>query len=145
MAYVQQRNTVARLRGLNQFLEHIYQKPQRLSDILAEHKYAQQDILLLRDLHLKPFLNEFTNGLQLMLRELRDGERLTDIITRRYGLEDGRQQTLQEIAENHDVSRERIRQLQVKTVRRMKNRRRKMQLEQLVVTVAKGILGEPRV
>lgn len=48
-------------------------------------------------------------------------ERAKELIKRRYGLLDGERQTLEEIGESYGVTRERIRQIQVKALKRMKH------------------------
>jgi len=48
------------------------------------------------------------------------GGKTRDILTRRYGLSTGERETLEEIAKSYDLTRERIRQLQVKGILRLK-------------------------
>lgn len=55
------------------------------------------------------------------------------VITWRYGLEDGRMKTLQEIGELMGVSRERIRQIESCAFRKLKNKKRTKQLQQYVM------------
>ena len=52
-----------------------------------------------------------------------------DIIRLRYGLYDGRSHTLEEIGKQFDVTRERIRQIQVKALKRLHQPARKRKLE----------------
>lgn len=47
-------------------------------------------------------------------------EREKSIISRRYGLSDGDRQTLEEVGEFYDLTRERIRQIQVKALKKMR-------------------------
>ncbi|MGB3240359.1 MAG: sigma-70 family RNA polymerase sigma factor [Geitlerinemataceae cyanobacterium] len=59
------------------------------------------------------------NGIEAVLNEvLTDRER--DVITLRYGLQDGRTQTLQEVSTLFNVSRERVRQLQASAMRKLR-------------------------
>lgn len=59
------------------------------------------------------------NGIEAVLNEvLSDRER--DVIVLRYGLHDGRTQTLQEVSTRFQVSRERIRQLQASAMRKLR-------------------------
>lgn len=48
-------------------------------------------------------------------------DRQKDIIRRRYGLDTGERQTLEEIGETYGVTRERVRQIQERVLRRMKH------------------------
>lgn len=56
------------------------------------------------------------------------------VITWRFGLEDGRMKTLQEIGELMGVSRERIRQIESCAFRKLKNKKRTKHLQQYVMT-----------
>jgi RNA polymerase primary sigma factor len=59
------------------------------------------------------------NGIEAVLNEvLTDRER--DVIILRYGLHDGRTQTLQEVSTLFQVSRERVRQLQASAMRKLR-------------------------
>ena len=51
------------------------------------------------------------------LRRLKPIEQ--EVIRRRFGLDDGREVTLQEIADSHGLSRERIRQIQQQALRKV--------------------------
>jgi RNA polymerase primary sigma factor len=59
------------------------------------------------------------NGIEAVLNEvLTDRER--DVIVLRYGLHDGKTQTLQEVSLLFQVSRERVRQLQASAMRKLR-------------------------
>ncbi len=68
-----------------------------------------------------------TNIEQVMLREqidellndLKDREK--QVIIRRFGLEDGHPRTLEEVGKEFDVTRERIRQIEAKALRKLRN------------------------
>jgi len=61
-------------------------------------------------------INELMEELLVKCRN----KRSTDVIKRRYGLTNGEKETLQEIGDFYGVTRERIRQIQALTLRRMK-------------------------
>ncbi len=69
-------------------------------------------------------------GLQEILRTLSDRER--EVIEYRFGLADGRQRTLEEVGQFFGVTRERIRQIETKALRKLRTRTRKMRLEDLL-------------
>ena len=54
-----------------------------------------------------------------LLNDLKDREK--QVIIRRFGLEDGHPRTLEEVGREFDVTRERIRQIEAKALRKLKN------------------------
>ncbi len=60
-------------------------------------------------------------------------ETLTDreqrVLKLRFGLEDGRQRTLEEVGREFNVTRERIRQIEAKAIRKLKNPNRSKKLK----------------
>ncbi len=54
-----------------------------------------------------------------LLNDLKDREK--QVIIRRFGLEDGHSRTLEEIGREFDVTRERIRQIEAKALRKLRN------------------------
>lgn len=56
------------------------------------------------------------------------------VVRWRFGLEDGRMKTLQEIGELMGVSRERIRQIESSAFRKLKNKKRTKHLMQYAIT-----------
>jgi len=69
--------------------------------------------------------------LSCILESLTDRER--DIITMRFGLEDGKEMTLEEIGKDFNVTRERIRQIEAKALRKLRHPSRSRKI--------KGYLG----
>ena len=61
---------------------------------------------------LREQINELLNDLK---------EREKQVIIRRFGLEDGHQRTLEEVGKEFDVTRERIRQIEAKALRKLRN------------------------
>ena len=70
-----------------------------------------------------PFVYAARKMLQLELDEVLNTlePREANIIRLRYGLVDGRECTLEEVGQVHDLTRERIRQLEVKTIKKLKS------------------------
>ncbi|OMP03365.1 RNA polymerase sigma-70 [Corchorus capsularis] len=104
--------------GINQNL-----KP---SEVIADPEAdTAEDILL------KQFMKK---DLEKVLDSL--GQRERQVIRWRFGMEDGRMKTLQEIGELMGVSRERIRQIESCAFRKMKNKKRTKNLQQYLVSYA---------
>ncbi len=122
--------TIARLQGLNNFLEVIYNQPRRLSDILHNQHFTDDEITILKQEHLNACLTTFIAGLQAILEEMED-QRLKGIMTCRYGLDNGQRMIFQDIGHIYGVSRERISQLHNKAVRKLRNPRKQERLERL--------------
>jgi RNA polymerase primary sigma factor len=59
-------------------------------------------------------------------------EREREILVQRFGLLDGRERTLEEIGRHLKVTRERVRQIEAKALRKMRHPERRLQL--LVLT-----------
>lgn len=72
-------------------------------------------------------LNLLTEQVNGVLEQLSARER--DIISLRFGLEDGRSHTLAEIGELYDLSRERVRQIQAKAMRKLRHPQRQAMLQ----------------
>jgi RNA polymerase primary sigma factor len=58
-------------------------------------------------------------------------EREREILEQRFGLVDGRERTLEEIGRNFNVTRERVRQIEAKALRKMRHPERRRQLQGL--------------
>jgi len=67
-------------------------------------------------------MHQLQGHLEDLLNTLNDRERR--ILRMRYGLDDGRERTLEDIGKHFDVTRERIRQIESKALRRLKNKDR---------------------
>ena len=75
-------------------------------------------------LHIESPTDEMIERLPKLLHKLSDKERI--VISFRYGFYDGRKRTLQEIGRQYNVTRERIRQIIVKAIKRMRHPTRKI-------------------
>lgn len=64
-------------------------------------------------------LNELRDNLNLALRSLT--EREVDILKMRFGMDDGVKRTLEEVGDTYKVTRERIRQIEAKAIRKLLN------------------------
>ena len=70
-----------------------------------------------------------------MLNGLKERER--QILELRYGLMDGYPRTLEEVGRQYNVSRERIRQIEAKALRKLRHPARRNKLSGFLETVAK--------
>ncbi|XP_068634996.1 RNA polymerase sigma factor sigB-like [Aristolochia californica] len=90
---------------------------------------ADPDAETAEDLLMKQFMKQ---DLDKVLDSLNPREK--QVIRWRFGLEDGRMKTLQEIGELMSVSRERIRQIESCAFRKLKNKKRTKNLRQYVLS-----------
>ena len=73
------------------------------------------------DATVKPILND-------ILSDLRDKER--DVLELRYGLKDGKARTLEEVGAFYEVTRERVRQIETKALRKLAHTKRAEKLRE---------------
>ncbi|GKV07665.1 hypothetical protein SLEP1_g19411 [Rubroshorea leprosula] len=104
--------------GINQNL-----KP---SEIIADPDAETLEDILLKQF-MKQDLEKVLDGLSLREKQ---------VIRSRFGMEDGRIKTLQEIGELMGVSRERIRQIESSAFRKLKNKKRTKHLQQYLLSQA---------
>nr|QKY65018.1 plastidic RNA polymerase sigma-subunit 2 [Passiflora oerstedii] len=90
------------------------------SEVIADPHAESAEELMMRQ-----FMRQ---DLKKVLNSLNPKE--NQVIKWRFGLEDGRVKTLQEIGELMNVSRERIRQIELSAFRKLKNKKRTKQLQQ---------------
>ncbi|KAH8480742.1 hypothetical protein Peur_062433 [Populus x canadensis] len=96
----------------------------KLSEVTADPEAETAE-----DLLMKEFMKK---DLERVLESLSPRE--NQVIRWRFGMEDGRMKTLQEIGELMGVSRERIRQIELSAFRKLKNKSRTKQLRQYLVS-----------
>ncbi|OWM91525.1 RNA polymerase sigma factor sigB isoform X1 [Punica granatum] len=89
---------------------------------------ADPDAETAEDLLIKQFMRQ---DLEKVLNSLNPREK--QVVRWRFGLEDGRMKTLQEIGEIMGVSRERIRQIESCAFRKLKNKKRNKHLQQYLI------------
>ena len=81
------------------------------------------------------FLNPYCSTTSVILKEQLDGvlktlsEREEMVLRYRYGLDDGSPKTLEEVGKIFNVTRERIRQIEVKALRKLRHPSRRKKLE----------------
>ena len=116
-----------------QQIQHIAQEPASLEKPVGEEDDSTLGDFVSDDNTMNPLeytLNEkFKEEIDKCLKELTPREET--IIRLRHGLADGRSHTLEEIGLEFDVTRERIRQIEVKAIKRLRAPARKRILEAL--------------
>ncbi|OGH98830.1 MAG: RNA polymerase sigma factor RpoD [Candidatus Margulisbacteria bacterium GWF2_38_17] len=83
----------------------------KLGDFVKDEASASPEELLYRNL--------LRNDLENVMKELSERERM--VLKLRFGLDDGRPRTLEEVGKVYDVTRERIRQIESKALRKLRH------------------------
>ena len=94
---------------------------------MLEDKAAENPSVVTSFHLLKGRLGEVLNGLS---------ERERKILELRYGLTDGYPRTLEEVGRQYDVTRERIRQIEAKALRKLRHPTRRSKLEGFLETIS---------
>jgi superfamily II DNA helicase RecQ len=129
--------------NINHFLKDIYREEKRISDVLISSGISEDEISELKRHHLTVYLRELGKKWSDWLRDMLP-PRHAEIVVQRYCLDGQPQATLEELAIIYDVSRERIRQLEVNSLKRLRPQKRKRLLESIAVDLARNILCLPK-
>lgn len=106
--------------GVDEYLCAVYARPITMKALLAGLGYSTAEIDALYTVHLAALAAEVAAGIGAQFEADPDGERLRYVVMRRYGLDGVAPASLQEIGDAFAISRERVRQLTVKALRRRK-------------------------
>lgn len=101
-------------------IERSLHKPKEERLFLEDHLISHHDTEVSGDRQL------LVSGIQDLLQRLSERER--DIISLRFGLVDGQERTLEEIGQEYGVTRERIRQIEAKALRKLQSLARNYRL-----------------
>ena len=128
-----------RVIAMNSFLSDVYREDMRTSYLLKSLGYSKRVISQITSNCLNTFVTAETGIIQSQIRSMANGERRLDIIMRRYSLNGEPKWTLQQLAEKHGVSRERIRQIQNQTMRMVRHPTRRYRLEKELCILVNSI------
>lgn len=134
-------NVRQNLLNLNDLAKDIYGADWRISDALEKYSFSSEQISALKTEGLEDLLQYIDFALKNRLLAGLNGVRFFKIIYRRYGLFGHIKETLQSIGESMGVSRERVRQLEVKALRRLKPSKTYDAFEIIIVTSACQVLN----
>jgi len=104
---------------LNAMLVDIYGTEKYISRILLDFGLEHSHINTLKGERSEAFYRNIKFALECRFLYYSDGNRLLEILYRRYGLFEHKKETLEEIGGTMGVSRERVRQLQNKAIKRL--------------------------
>ena len=117
-----------------QQIQHIAQEPQSLEKPVGEEADSTLGDFIGDDHTLNPLEytihEKFKEAIESLLKELSPREE--KVLRMRYGLYDGRPHTLEEVGKEFNVTRERIRQIEAKAIRRLKSPSRQKRLKDLM-------------
>lgn len=136
-------NLKRQVEGLNAFLTEVYGTEMRLSQLLQNLGFSESQITVLRERHLNFVIDAYIALVKELLVGLPNGDRLYLIASRRFNFDGDFRATLQSLGTELDISRERVRQLEIKIIRRCKSKQRRRLLEDGFVTILTAIVGVP--
>ena len=107
--------------AINKLLSDVEQRSMRLSYLLADMEFSEDSIKFIADNLLSETVDNFLDSLTETLINCRDGQRLFRILDCVYGLNGNKPKTLRDIGDELEISRERVRQLKIKAIRKIKS------------------------
>lgn len=128
------------IEGINNLLTNMYHKETRLSTLLLGLGFRDDQIDTLRHHHLEQLVKVFISVLKENIGSKSDGERLYKIVNCRFGLDGESTETLQTLGDQLGVSRERIRQLEKKVLRKFRSPVFKKHLEAQLSKVSSELI-----
>lgn len=131
-----------RVVALNTVLTAMYGQDMRLSVLLVRLHFSDAQIQQLRAQYLDGLVDTAIDSIHARLIASEGGERRFQILSQRYGLSGQSAQTLQHIGDELKISGERVRQLEERTLRRIKSRGARESLELALKNYAEGLVGE---
>jgi hypothetical protein len=133
---------ITRTRGLNSFLALAYDAETNLSVLLVKLGFDPQQVQDLCRIHLEYVAEFLTAFLRERMATYSDGERLYYILSRRFGLDGCPPDTLQGLGQRLGISRERVRQLEEKAVRKCRSKAHRQSFEAGLRAMASVLVGD---
>ena len=133
-------NRKKQIKAINEFLAVLYDQETRFSMILEKGGFNTEQIESLRTLHLEQIIAAFLSTLKQILVGPSSSERLYEIISSRFGLEGQAEETLHTIGNRLGITRERVRQLEKKALRKCRNKINMRKLETSLYNTASQAL-----
>jgi len=124
-------NELNRINGLNELFSEVYGVNAKVSSMLRANDFSAEELECLKD-KLDSFLLGVVNAIYIAT-----DERLADVVIRRYGISTGEKETLEDIGKCFGLTRERIRQLQEKAIKKLSKK-----LEQIIIRTAATTIGK---
>lgn len=109
--------------NFNALSKDVFGEECRISSILKSTNFSQEQITYLQGKGLNNLMQNIDFALRVYLISYSNTSKNCDILYQRYGLFGYKKQTLEHIGEQYGVSRERIRQLQAKTLKLLNKKR----------------------
>jgi hypothetical protein len=135
-------NVKQQVNSLNEFLTAVYGTETRLSTLLTSLGFNSQQVELIRNQYLEPTITSFLESLRKRMVAGWDGERLYEIISRRFGLDGEPPDTLEALGQQFGLSRERILQLEYKAIKKCKSKANQQFLKTSLHGIALKLIGD---
>lgn len=133
------------VRWINAYLSILHGSETRISSVLMNLGYNADQIRLIRSQGLSVLVSSFMWSVTDRLLSHTDGERLFLILRQRLRVDGTKVATLQELAGEFGISRERVRQLETKVIRRCRHRTNRVFVESTLRELANTVLGDSQV
>jgi DNA-directed RNA polymerase sigma subunit (sigma70/sigma32) len=126
---------------INDWLRAIYREETLISDLLTRLGLPEHDVERIKRYHVSEFVAQLAVYIQNCTHG-QDDKRRHLIMLRCFGLLDGNTETLQSIANDFSLSRERIRQLRNSRLKFFRRQKQRMAVEAELYAIAKRLLDE---
>ena len=129
-----------KLNAWNWWLWRVLGRRTLILDFLLRNGFTQDQVNVLKAQHFDAFIQTMLDYIAAV-EPGHDSVRRHEMMLRHYGLVTGQRNTLQAIGNDHDLSRERIRQLVQKRMDIFKTEKQRAELEAKLIEVGHQYLG----